>query len=140
MTTTAMLHEVDPRTDLLNKIGDISHIKVLFNQVVVATYIRPEMTKGGLILPGSVQNEDKYQGKVGLVIARGPQAFVDDDRQKFDGQNVELGDWVAYRMTDGWQFTLKGRPTPANPKGEYHCRVMIDVDIKAVLSHPDDLI
>jgi co-chaperonin GroES (HSP10) len=140
LTTTAMLHEIDPRITTRARIGDIGHISVLHNQVLVATYLRPDKTVGGIILPGSAKKEDEYQGKVGLVIAKGPLAFVDDDRTQFGGQDINVGDWVAYRMSDGWQLTLKGRATADNPKGEHHCRMLHDVDIKLVVSHPDDLL
>jgi co-chaperonin GroES (HSP10) len=140
MTTTAMLHDSDPREDLMRKIGNLDHVDVMLNQVLVATYIRPKRTRGGIILTAQTQDEDRYQGKVGLVIAKGPQAFVDDDRQKFDGQNVQIGDWICYRMSDGWQFNVKGMPTPESPNGEHHCRMLLDIDIKAKISHPDDVI
>jgi co-chaperonin GroES (HSP10) len=140
LTTTAMMHPVDPKRALLDRIGDVSHIQLMNNQVLVATYIRPERTKGNIILPLEAQKEDKYQGKVGLVIAKGPLAFVDDGNVRFGGQDVAIGDWAAYRMSDGWQFTIKGRSSPDNPLGEHHCRMLQDVDIKAIVSHPDDLI
>jgi co-chaperonin GroES (HSP10) len=134
MTTTAMLHEIDPRDEILAKVGSLNHITVLHNQVLVATYIRPEQTKGKIILIDKTRDEDKFQGKVGLVIAKGPMAFVDDDRTQFGDIKPNINDWVAYRMSDGWQFTLKGRG------GEYHCRMLHDVDIKVIVSHPDDII
>jgi co-chaperonin GroES (HSP10) len=135
-----MRHDVDPRIDLFRKVGKIDHIRLLHNQVLVATYIRPEMTKGGLILPQSARDEDKHQGKVGLVIAKGPLAFQDDATTKFQGQDVQVGDWIAYRMSDGWQFTIRGNPAPDNPKGEHHCRMLMDIDVKAVLTGPDDVL
>ena len=140
MATTHMLHAVDPRTDLQHKIGDIRHIRVLHNQVLVATYVRPERTSGGIILAQSTRKEDEYQGKVGLVIAKGPMAFRDDDRTQFHGQDVQVGEWISYRMSDGWQLIVKGKPSAENPKGEYHCRMLQDVDIKAVISSPDDVL
>jgi co-chaperonin GroES (HSP10) len=140
VTTTSMHHEIDPRDDLLAKVGKLGHIKLLHNQVLVATYIRPERTKFGLIIPQTTRDEDMYQGKVGLVIAIGPLAFVNDNQIDFRGQNVELGSWISYRMSDGWPLTIKGNPTSDNPKGEWHCRMLQDIDLKAVISHPDDLI
>ena len=140
MTTTAMLHEIDPRIDLQNRIGKLDHIRLLHNQVLVATYVRPEKTRGGIILAPSIRDEDKYQGKVGLVIAKGPMAFVDDSRTQFMGATVEISDWITYRMSDGWQMTIKGNRTSDSPNGEYHCRMLQDIDIKAIISHPDDLI
>lgn len=139
MSTVRMFHEVDPRKDLQDRIGSVDHVKLLHNQVLVATYIRPKKTSGGIWLTDDTRKEDEYQGKVGLVIAKGPLAFVDDDRNQFHGQNVEIGDWISYRQSDGWQLVLRGAPTTENPKGEHHCRMLQDIDIKAVLTSPDDL-
>jgi co-chaperonin GroES (HSP10) len=45
------------------------------NECLVATYIKASVTKGGIIIPGATQAEDRYQGKVGLLLATGPDAF-----------------------------------------------------------------
>ena len=45
MATLSMLHAVDPREDLLKKIGNLDHIDVFSNHVLVATYVRPTTTK-----------------------------------------------------------------------------------------------
>lgn len=141
MATMAMLHEIDPREDLLRKIGDISHIRLMSNQVLVATYVRPEKTKGGLILTAGTRKEDEWQGKIGLVIGRGPMAFVNDDRTDFKGQTVNVGEWIAYRQSDGWQLVLNGREKNTNEAhGGWHCRMLQDIDIRAVISSPDDLL
>lgn len=140
MSTVNMLHEEDPKAKLLKQVGDVSHITVTGNQVLVATYIRPERTRGNIILPGSTLAEDRYQGKVGLVIAKGPIAFVNDAQNDFGGIDASLGDWIGYRMADGFQLTLKGQPSKDNPTGEYHCRMLHDVDVKLILSSPDDII
>lgn len=134
MTTMNMHHADDPKTQLLATVGDISHIRLMHNQILVATYVRPEKTKGGLVLPDKVRKEDEYQGKVGLVIAKGPLAFVDDGATDFRGQDVAIGDWIAYRQSDGWQLVLKNATS-----GAQHCRMLQDIDVKAVLSSPDDL-
>lgn len=123
----AMSHETDPRCELQNKVGDISGVVVFHNQVLVATYVRPEKTAGGIILTEHRRKEDEHQGKVGLVLKKGPMAFVDDDRVQFQGQNVELGDWVTYRYSDGLPFELNG----------VHCRLIEDAHVKLVVPSPD---
>lgn len=128
-----MMHETDPRAELLRKVGDVSHIKVMHNHVLVAIYIRPEKTKGGLYIADKTRDEDKYQGKVGIVLATGPLAFVDDDRNHFHGQSVEPGDWIAYRIADGWAFRLNGAD------GTIECRMLEDAHVRMILSHPDDV-
>ena len=46
----AMLHEADPKETLMKELGDISKIELLNTQVLVGVYIRPEKTKGGIIM------------------------------------------------------------------------------------------
>jgi len=108
MTTLKMAHAIDPAEELKQKVGDLSGIEVLHNQILVAVYIRPDRTASGLYLADKTRDEDRYQGKAGLVLKKGPLAFVDDDTNKFHGQNVEVGDWVFYRVSDGFPLMLNG--------------------------------
>jgi len=49
------------------------------NRLIVASYISPSVTKGGIIMPPATQEENRWQGKVGLLIAVGPSAFDFDE-------------------------------------------------------------
>ena len=117
MPAMVMAHEVDPKQEILDKLGDLSGVELFHNQVLVATYLRPSKTKSGIYLTDSTKQEDKYQGKVGLVLKLGPKAFVSDDKTDFDGLKVEVGDWIFYRPSDGWPQTVMG------PGGPVDCRV-----------------
>ena len=108
MPPMLMAHESDPRDDLFQKLGNLSSLCVMHNNILVATYIRPTKTKSGIYLTDGTQDEDKYQGKVGLVVKMGPQAFVDDEKTTFKGQSVEVGDWIFFRPSDGWPVTING--------------------------------
>lgn len=108
MPPALMSHIEDPANEIRKRIGDISKIEVLHNQILVGVYIRPEKTKGGILLTPQTRDEDRYQGKAGLVLKKGPLAFVDDDNNKFHGQNVDVGDWVFYRVSDGFPLVLNG--------------------------------
>lgn len=122
-----MEHETDPRQDLIDKVADhIKDIEVLAHWVLLATYIRPEKTKGGIFIPNESQKEDTFQGKVGLVVAMGPTAFVEDATTKFPIK-IKVGDWVSYRVSDGWQLTIGGNP----------CRLLEDTHLKMRLASPD---
>lgn len=116
----------DPKAAIKKAVGDLSGLEVMFNQVLVATYFRPEKTSGGIIRPTSNVEEDRFQGKVGLVIKVGPTAFKDDEID-YAGQTVEVGDWVAYRVGDGWEMTLNGTP----------CRLISDLNIRLKVSDPE---
>lgn len=127
MPASLMAHSEDPAEELRAKIGDISKVDILHNQILVAVYVRPEKTKTGIFLADQTRNEDRYQGKAGLVLKKGPLAFVDDDTNKFHGQNVEIGDWVFYRVSDGFPLILNGTL----------CRLLEEVHVKGKIPSPD---
>lgn len=127
MPASLMVHFEDPAKELRAKIGDISKVDILHNQILVAVYVRPEKTKTGIFLADQTRNEDRYQGKAGLVLKKGPLAFVDDDTNKFHGQNVEIGDWVFYRVSDGFPLILNGTL----------CRLLEEVHVKGKIPSPD---
>lgn len=126
MPATAYTHEEDPRERLLRAIGDISHKDIFHNQVLCAVYIAPEKTAGGIIRPQQNVDEDKYQGKVGLIIKMGPLAFKSDDKWIWP-DDMGVGDWVWYRISDTVGVTINGQM----------CRILDDVDVKGRTDHPD---
>jgi co-chaperonin GroES (HSP10) len=107
-------------------IGDLSGVKVFGVQVLVGMWMRPEKTKGGILLTQKTRDEDKYQGKVGFVLKKGVNAFVDGGNHVFNGDNVEVGECVLYRTSDGFPLDING----------VHCRLIEDVHVKAVVSDP----
>jgi len=134
MPALKMLHTVDPRDALLERLGDTSKIEVFNNLVLVAIYERPEKTSGGLILPGQNLAEDRHQSKVGLVIRTGPSAFVSDGNW-FNGIKVDVGDWILFRASDGWRLDLPARINGRS--SEVPCRMLEDVAVKGRIDHPD---
>lgn len=126
MPAMVMLHEKDPRQVLLDKLGDVTGFGVTKNQVLCAVYQRPEKTKSGLLLADSTRDEDKFQGKVALVIQLGPRAFVDDAKWTFDWKAAE-GDWVWFRTSDSFAITVNG----------CLCRVIDDDKVGGPVAHPD---
>lgn len=129
MPFTPMDHRGDPRKALAEKIGDISEVELFNNQVLVAVYIRPNKTASGIYLSDSTRDEDRFQGKVGLVLKMGPAAFVDPDNKWFVGANVKVGDWVVIRASDGWSLTINSK--------DGLCRMIDDIQIRAKIDHPD---
>lgn len=125
-----MQHDVDPKQILLDKIGDLSGIRLSGAQVLVATYIRPEKKKSGLILTANMREEDKFQGKCGLVLKMGPLAYKATEKLDFGGYKANIGDWVWYRPMDGYALSVYG----------VHCRVIDDVEIKGDIDHPDVIV
>ena len=129
MTQIAMEHHVDPRKDLLKKIGNINDIEIFNNQLLCAVYVRPEKTKGGIVLPDQHRSEDKIQGKVGLVLKKGQSAFIDERQNWFVGDNVDVNDWIIFRPADGWSITVNG----------VLCRIMDDINVRGRVQHPDQV-
>ena len=79
MTNLIMDHEGDPKQKLIDALGDLSEIELFNNKILVAVYIRPEKTKSGLYLSDKYRDEDRFQGKVGLLVGAGPDAFADEN-------------------------------------------------------------
>jgi len=113
------------------------------NDVLTATYIEPEVTSGGIYLPDSRVNESIYQGKVGLVLLLGIDAFKYRDGfaffSRFDGEDDEAynkrirelipkqGEWVFYRPIGNlWKCTIKG----------FACQFVKDSEIKGRIINP----
>lgn len=122
-----MDHDVDPAEAIRKEMGDINDIEIFHNQVLVAIYIRPEKTKSGLYLSSQTRDEDKYQGKVGLIIKKGADAFVDDTGKWFKGVNLDVGNWIYFRPSDGWAITVHGQL----------CRILDDTDVRGRVPQPD---
>ena len=117
----------DPKQAILDLVKPkLADIDVLYNMVLVATYIRPEKTQGGIIRPTVNVQEDIWQGKVGLVVKVGEQAFVDDDAIRFYGQKVNVGEWCVYRVGDAWSLNIN----------DYPCRLIKDSAIKLKVRDP----
>lgn len=123
-----MFHETDPKEKILEELGDHYGLQLMSNQILVAVYLRPEKTKGGVILSDRYRDEDRFQSKVGLLIDQGPSAFVEDgDAPWFGKYPFKKGEWVVFRPSDGWSITVNG----------VLCRILSDVQIKGVVDNPD---
>ena len=117
----------DFRTVVLKALGDLSDFHVLGTDVLVATYIAPRKTAGGIILTERGVDEDRWQGKVGLVLKVGPMVGDEKSREWSGNEPIREGEWVVIRPSDGWQHTLN----------ECDCRMVRDTDIKMRVASPD---
>jgi co-chaperonin GroES (HSP10) len=130
-------HDTDPKQALLDKVGDISGIEIFGSDVLLALYTPPEKTKSGLIISDDTRNEFKFQGKAGLVVKLGSTAYRDEQGNKF--RDIEVGDWVCFRPSDGWPLQLNTRRTRISKDGIVDCRIITDINIRARVSHPDEI-
>ena len=129
MPHMVMAHETDPKQVLLDELGDISDVEIFHNQILCAVYIRPNRTKSGIFLTDSTVDEDKYQSKVGLIIKKGPDAFVDDTNRWFNNITLDLHDWVVFRPSDGWSVTVNN----------VICRILDDTNVRGRIQQPDQV-
>lgn len=127
MPPMLMEHVVDPKNALLKQVGDLSSIDIFNNAVLVALYVRPQRTKSGLYLTDKYTDEDRIQGKAGLIIKMGPSAFVDESGNWFKDVKIGLNDWVIFRPSDGWSVSVNG----------ISCRLIDDTAIRGRIATPD---
>lgn len=109
MPAMRMAHEIDPAKVIRDKVGNLKDFTIFGNYVLIGIYERPTQTKSGIFLSDQTRNEDRHQGKAGLVLKKGPTAFVSDAHYDFKDSNVSEGDWVAIFVSDGRQIVINGQ-------------------------------
>lgn len=132
MSTSAALKIAaasDPKKALREAVSPaIKKMELLHNKILVAIYIAPEKTASGLYRTNNNIKEDVWQGMVGLVMKKGPIAFVDDEHNKFGGVDMKEGeDWVAFTPGDGRRIQING----------VDCRIIEDTQIMMRVSDPE---
>lgn len=127
MPPMRMKHDVDPAKVIWDAVGNLKDFKLFGNQVLIGVYERPKQTASGIHLADQTRQEDQYQGKAGLVLKKGPSAFVSDRNYNFRDMNVEPGDWVAIFVSDGRKIVVNGQL----------CRLVEDHHIRIGIPAPD---
>lgn len=127
MPFAPMVHEKDPKSSILDSIGDVSKLELFGNNLLVAVYIRPQKTQSGIFLPDQITAEDRVQSKVGLLVAKGPFACNSEDVEWFGDASFNLHDWLVFRPSDGWNITING----------VLCRMLLDSQVRMRVPHPD---
>lgn len=129
------LHSEDPREKIWSEFsGFAKKFRVLGNNVLVAVYVRPETVQiknATLYLPQTTVDEDKNQGKVGLVLAKGPTAFMEDETHHWGGVVPQVGDWVVFKTYNTWPLDAR------TDKQMHRVRLVEDVFIWGVVDEPD---
>ena len=131
--------ETDEKQAILDKLGDLSQVQIAQNEVLVAIYIRPEKSAGGILLTDRTRKEDNYQGKVGLVVKIGSACrFVRTNEATgvTYGVDVQLHDWVVTRPSDTWPLDVNGGEDTSDPKAFTNCRLVFDDQIRMKIPNP----
>ena len=123
----------DPKQALIASAGPLTDYEVFHNLVLVATYVPGEKI-GSIIVPDKTLAENRFQGKMGLVLKCGPLAFKDDANVKFGGISIEPHDWVLFRPSDGIELFIKDHMGLKNDG--LSCRLIEDSLIKARVTDP----
>ena len=126
----AMSQAKDPRKAIWAGIGDaIRQIDVFGPQVLVGTFIESERTAGGILKPQKTTEESLWQGITGLVLKKGPRAFVDEPENGvyWHGHDIAVDTWVIFRFSSAWEFHLNG----------VSVRLVDDRDIRGAIGNPE---
>jgi co-chaperonin GroES (HSP10) len=116
----------DPAKAICEIVGNLDDFEIIGDRVLIGIYMRPEKTKGGIIRPDANKEEDVYQGKVGLVLKWGPDAFKNPETGDMYEQVANVGEWVVFKVGDGWQLEVNKMP----------CRMIKDANIIAKIKDP----
>src|SRR5258708_4825410 len=75
MVNLAWTHvdQEEARGEIWAALGDLSGFRLFGSQVLLADYMRPVKTRGGIITTD--QSEDIFQGVLGMVVLIGPTAW-----------------------------------------------------------------
>jgi co-chaperonin GroES (HSP10) len=121
------LFERDKRY-IWERVGNLKGFQLAGNNVLVAIWVTTQNRTGSIILPETTANEDKWQGKAGMVIGMGPHAYVSDQHRTFLNEEIPaIGDWVLFRKGDGPMLQVWG----------HECIMLDDQSIRAILDRPD---
>jgi hypothetical protein len=111
------------RKGILDAVGDLSQVDMLTDLVLVGTYIRDEKRASGLIMPQETLKEDEFQGKVGLVLKKGPLAYGEWEDDADRGSNATLHSWVVFAIKDTWPLQINGVACRVVPYDKLRMRV-----------------
>ena len=129
MSIILMQHDVDPKKDIFDRLGDLSEFDVMDNRVLLAIYVRPKMTRGGIEIPQKSRDEDKFQGKACLVVKVGPFAYSPEPGSLFEHSDLRVGDWVVVRSSDGLNLTIRN----------VDCKLITDKVTAMRIPQPDEI-
>lgn len=129
MPVMKMQHEKDPKQDIFDRLGDLSSFELVDNRVLMAIYIRPKKTAGGIMLTDKYVDEDKFQGKACLVVKVGPHAYSPEPGSLFEPSDLQVGDWVIVRSSDGMNISIRG----------VECKIIRDDVTMMRIPQPDEI-
>ena len=143
MPATALKPKSQPdseRQQILDKLGDLSHVKIAQNEFLMAIYVRSNRSPSGLYLTDKTVKEDVYQGKVGLVVKISDHCLfqrVDPKTGATYGIPVKLYDWIVVKPSDGLAMDVNADPEVLKRDDFVTCRLMYDDMVRMVIDNPN---
>lgn len=137
MALVQMRHDVDPKKKIMDFMNPfLKDIEVMGEDVLLGVYVRPNISKGGIMLTDKTREEDVYQGLACVILKMGPLAFVEDENHKYGSVKPKIGDWVAVRKSEGFSFKVGSSP---KEEDQMPCRLMNERGVRLVISNPDSV-
>lgn len=140
-TPVRVVHEVDQKELIWDQCGSyLKGLQPLADRVLVVMYERTNQgdgkeakTPGGIIVVKSqnrtgAAEQDKYQGRLGLVMALGPLAFKTDATHDWGGVTPKVNDWVMFDSISNF--------SPFDLPNDRRARFISDSAIEAIV--PDE--
>lgn len=138
-TALRVVHKTDPKKVIYDDVGHLlKGFEPLADRILVVVYERGNqgkdvetVTPGGIIVvetSNGVLREDKWQGRVGLVVAVGPIAFKSDASHQWGDRTPKIGDWVMFDTTNTSPFDL-----PLKDGRHRRARFVQDVYVEAIV-------
>lgn len=150
MATAVMqvLHSIDDdyaaelKAEIFAAVGNLDHIEVWGQEILVGGFIRPTKSRGGIILDGTTMaDDDKWQSKSCLILKVGSgalpaiPALTDPIKQveamdaynqlvqrKWGGRVPQVGDWVYGNVQEHFHLNIRGPGAESrkNPDGSFY--------------------
>lgn len=118
----------DPKLAVWHALGkSLDELLLYRNDVLIVTAPIMAKSKGGIILADKTKTEERFQGKVGLIVAIGEVAFNDPEIWPNEETRPTVGDWVVYRNADTHECAIN----------KLSCRFIKDYLIIGKVSAPD---
>lgn len=116
----------------------LAGVDLMRNRVMIATYVIPEKTAGGIIRIDRQIEESRFQSKVGLIVKMGPAAFKFTDKMDLDNPSIlpQVGDWVFYRTADTTECGISIGEDRGNGVS---CRLIYDDLVHGRVQNPDSI-
>lgn len=134
---TDHLRSADEALALIEKeTGRPYNLDITGFRMAVMLQVRPNKTKGGILLTSNYIDLDPRRNRCGLVIAMGEECYKGVDQfgvPRFTTPYCNVGDWVLFDRYDATASLFKYR-------GKFAMGICVDERISGVVGDPNDIV